>query len=111
MPGSFCPNCEMLLARDALRCRWCGADARGAEDAPDGVSAGFSLEDLLTPDQARAVDVIDRLEEIAPDHMKWRKDGQSGPAPTLPAEHRREAIRLLTELAELRERMFGSDQG
>lgn len=69
MAVAFCPRCrEPLHEPGALRCRSCGADARGA---PPKVGLAVRLEQVMTPEQLAALDVFDELKAAAPTVAEW----------------------------------------
>jgi hypothetical protein len=72
-----CPACRAPIVAGALRCKLCGADARGA--APSrGAGAAFTLASV-SPRAARAVELLDEFSELAPEVLAWwRKADEPG---------------------------------
>ncbi len=89
---SLCPTCREPLAQPgALRCRSCGADARGAPAAPGVV---VRLDQVVPPGELAALGVFDQLRQAAPAVAEWyRATDDAG---------RRLVEQLLAELRRLR---------
>lgn len=104
-PESTCPACGARVARGSLRCRSCGADARGAAPAT-GVRCGFALDELLPPTSSsgKALANLVEIERIAPDFYQWLvaprgPDGRR--IPPTPPLHDARADELLEEARRL----------
>jgi hypothetical protein len=86
---AFCPACrEPLHEPGALRCRACGADARGA---PAEVGVSVRLDRILSPETLEALDRFGELQEAAPTVAEWYRTA---------TDAERKVVELL--LAELR---------
>jgi hypothetical protein len=99
-----CPCCGRDLAAGALRCRFCGSDARGA---PAEARATIPIENVLTQPQARALALLDELRELAPAVARWLAlpGDARGPRPDVRPDRRDRVDHLLAELRLLRERI------
>jgi hypothetical protein len=99
-----CPSCRHDLAVGALRCRWCGSDAR---DAPVEARVSVALDSLLSDAQVRALALLDELHALAPAVGIWlRQDPATrGPRPDVHPDHRERVEHLLAEMDLVRARL------
>lgn len=86
-----CPSCGAALLEGALRCRFCGSDAREAPETP-GAAASFSVASIA-PEVFRAAELMDELETIAPPVCEWWR--------TADRPMKTRAFEILQELREI----------
>jgi hypothetical protein len=86
-----CPSCRSPLVDGVLRCRDCGADARGA---PRSVGVAVRLDGLLSEETIQALDTFEQLRAAAPGVAEWYR--------TTDDAGRRLVEELLAELRRLR---------
>jgi hypothetical protein len=95
--GATCPKCGERVARGALRCRRCSADARTAQPTT-GIRSGFALDEILAPEspRGRALELLAELERISPELYRWL-GARKGPQPLADAR----AVELLEQARQL----------
>jgi hypothetical protein len=87
-----CPACSAELADGVLRCRLCGADARGAGGEGPPAFAGLRVEQLL-PEAQRVEELMREFYELAPEVLAWWR--------AAPREKKARLYEILTEMREI----------
>lgn len=91
-PVPLCLSCGAPLREGVLRCRACGADARGpAQRGEVALSIPQPAEALY----GRLVALRRELAAEAPAYLAWRDGGRLGPSPGLSAALRPRVARIL----------------
>jgi hypothetical protein len=99
-----CPRCAAGLELGALRCRFCGADARHACPSATGIGLHTLLVEDLPPHLARAVEIMDQLEVLSPPFAAWLRSDATSVVPVVPGPVAAEVAALFDELMAISRR-------